>query len=111
MSIYGHTLRIFVNVVKNHSFSRTSQQMFLTQPSISAAIKKLESYYGVALIKRGHNNMELTGAGEILYRHAKHILHDIALLDKEMAEFIGEKKKGLSIGVSGALFDFFSLIS
>ncbi|MBN2372653.1 LysR family transcriptional regulator [bacterium] len=107
MSIYGHTLRIFVNVVENRSFSRASQKMFLTQPSISAAIKKLESYYGVSLIKRGHNKMELTVAGDILYRHAKHILHDIALLDRDMAEFIGEKKKGVSIGVSGALFDFF----
>jgi len=107
MNIYARNLEIFVNLVKSRSFTKTAEQMFMTQPAVSTAIKNLENYYGATLLQRGSHRMDLTVAGKILYRHAQKILADITHLDLAMSECLGGKNKRVSVGVSNALSEFF----
>lgn len=47
-----HQLEIFCKIVELKSFSRTAQEMYLTQPTISQHMSSLESYLGTKLLDR-----------------------------------------------------------
>ena len=58
----------------------------MSQPSISSAIKRLETYFQAKLIGRGHATADLkfTPAGEQLYQHAASILNELDSAHKEI---------------------------
>lgn len=51
-----------------------ANKLFMAQPSISQAIKELESYYGVVLFERLSRKLYVTTSGEKLYQYASHIM-------------------------------------
>lgn len=63
--------RVFAAVAAQGSVSRGAQQLYLTQPAASQAIKKLETQLGAQLLVRGRRGVTLTHEGELVYRHAK----------------------------------------
>lgn len=71
-------LEALVAVAETGSFSRASEQLFITQPAISKRIAALESELDVILIDRLGRNTRLTEAGENLLGSARRILADIA---------------------------------
>lgn len=62
-------LRTFMHLVKTNHFTRTAEQLHMTQPGVSQHIKKLEEHLGTALLHRYGKSFELTRAGELLYQH------------------------------------------
>ena len=62
-------LKVFYSVAKNLSFTKASQELFVSQPAITKHIRELESLYGVRLFDRQGNKISLTGAGELLLDH------------------------------------------
>ncbi len=56
------------------SFINAAEHTFVTQPSLSAAIKELESILGARLVERGRNGASLTSAGEVAVARARSIL-------------------------------------
>jgi len=58
---------VFQEVARLKSFTKASQALFISQPSISKHIKQLEEQYKVALFERRGNTIELTREGKILY--------------------------------------------
>lgn len=73
-SLEFYRLEAFAAVVEQRSFSRAANQLFLSQPTVSAHIKSLENELGVPLFDRGRQEYVLTPAGEALYRYARDIL-------------------------------------
>ncbi len=71
-------LQTLVAVAETGSFSRASEQLFITQPAISKRIATLEADLEVVLIDRLGRNTQLTEAGENLLVSARRILADIA---------------------------------
>lgn len=71
-------LQALVAVAETGSFSRASEQLFITQPAISKRIAALESQLDVVLIDRLGRNTRLTEAGDNLLVSARRILADIA---------------------------------
>ncbi len=69
-----HQLRIFVEVVKERSFSRAAENLMISQPTVSIHIQNLESALGVKLIDRVSRRALPTEAGKRLYRYARLIL-------------------------------------
>ena len=67
-------LKTFVTLVEQGSFTRTAEQLAMTQPGVSQHIKKLEDYYATALLNRYGKQFELTPAGEQVYRFAHNLL-------------------------------------
>ena len=61
-------LRTFVVLAESHSITEAAQQLRLKQPSVSAALKKLEDRIGRKLIDRSPGHYQLTDAGRLLYR-------------------------------------------
>ncbi|HET7756345.1 MAG TPA: LysR substrate-binding domain-containing protein [Steroidobacteraceae bacterium] len=67
-------LRYLVAVADQRHFGRAAARCFVSQPTLSAQLKKLEQSLGVQLIERAPNNVSLTETGEQVVARARHIL-------------------------------------
>jgi LysR family transcriptional regulator, hydrogen peroxide-inducible genes activator len=67
-------LRYLVAVADLRHFGRAAARCFVSQPTLSAQLKKLEQDLGVQLIERAPNNVALTPAGEEIVARARRIL-------------------------------------
>jgi len=97
-------LKVFLSVARNLSFTKASQELFITQPAITKHIHELESLYKIRLFERLGNKITLTSAGELLQEHSERILDDYKRLDYEMHllhnECSGELRLGASTTIS-----------
>jgi LysR family hydrogen peroxide-inducible transcriptional activator len=67
-------LRYLVAVADTRHFGHAAERCFVSQPTLSAQIKKLENYLGVQLIERQPRRIQLTEAGEAIVARARRIL-------------------------------------
>src|ERR1700736_6358175 len=67
-------LRYLVAVADARHFGRAAERCFVSQPTLSTQLKKLEDYLGVQLIERQPKNVTLTEAGEQIVARARRIL-------------------------------------
>ncbi|QXE21015.1 LysR family transcriptional regulator [Clostridium sp. 001] len=67
-------LKIFITVCEEGNMTSAANKLFMTQPSISQAIKELENYYEVTLFERLSRKLYITSSGKKLYQYAKHII-------------------------------------
>jgi len=64
-------LRYLVAVADTGHFGQAAQRCFISQPTLSAQLKKLEDYLGVQLIERQPRGATLTQAGEQIVARAR----------------------------------------
>jgi LysR family hydrogen peroxide-inducible transcriptional activator len=69
-------LRYLVAVADTRHFGRAADKCFVSQPTLSTQLKKLEQYLGVQLIERAPQHIRLTEAGEQIVARARRILED-----------------------------------
>lgn len=67
-------LQSFVEVVKYQSFTKAAENLYVSQPTISAHISQLEEELNKRLILRTTKSIELTPKGKEVYDYAVHIL-------------------------------------
>lgn len=79
-------LRLFVNVVQSGSLSSAGRQLGLSPASVSRDMSALEESLGVRLLNRTSRKLTLTEAGEIYYRQAEQILHQITEANESVAQ-------------------------
>ena len=70
----SQALRVFLQVVDCGSFSKAAKQLFVTPASVMKHMNALESRLGVTLLKRSNRGIELTAAGNALYKDGKDLL-------------------------------------
>ena len=75
-------LRYFIAVYEAKNFVQAGAQLHTVQSNVSAHIRKLEEFLGVALFERHRRGAVPTEKGERLYRYAKRV---IALVDEAAA--------------------------
>lgn len=73
MDLDPRLLRYFIAVAEERHFSRAAARLHISQPPLSYAIRQLEENVGARLLARTSRHVELTDAGQVLYREA-HIL-------------------------------------
>lgn len=75
-----HRLRLFSKVVEKQSFSSAAEELFTSQPSISAQIKSFEKSLGLILIDRLQSQLQnkivLTDAGKYIYYSVQRIISE-----------------------------------
>lgn len=81
-----YLLRYFLAVVETGSFTRAADRVFVTQPTLSAGIKKLEAQVGKPLFERTNRRVFLTDAGTRFLPRAKAILHECNLAMQSLEE-------------------------
>lgn len=85
-------LSYFVTLAREKHFARAAEACNVTQPALSAAIRKLEDYLETRLIIRGHRFLGLTPEGEKALRWGQQILADY----QNMCEDLSGMRRGLT---------------
>jgi LysR family hydrogen peroxide-inducible transcriptional activator len=78
-------LKYIVAVSRERHFGRAAEACFVSQPTLSVAIKKLEDELGLLLFERRSNEVTLTPAGERIVAQAQRVLDEAARV-KEIAK-------------------------
>ena len=89
-------LKIFIAVAECGSMNTAAKELFLSQPTISQAIRELEEYYGTRLFDRLSRRLHITPAGQELLNHAYPLVSQFDQLEHHMLE--GSKKDIIRIG-------------
>jgi len=80
-------LTYFITIVEEGNITRAANKLHMAQPPLSTQLKLLEDELGTKLLDRGARKINLTDAGKILYKRAKHILEITNSTTKEIEEF------------------------
>ena len=91
-------LRYFVALADTRHFGKAAERSFVSQPTLSAQIKKLENYLGVQLIERQPRKVTLTETGAKILPLARRILQEsdeiVSLARNEHDPLSGKLKVG-----------------
>jgi LysR family hydrogen peroxide-inducible transcriptional activator len=79
-------LRYIVTLAKEQHFGRAAEKCFVSQPTLSIAVKKLEDELGVALFERSKNSVRLTDVGMKVVDQAHKVLQQAETI-KDLAQF------------------------
>jgi LysR family transcriptional regulator, hydrogen peroxide-inducible genes activator len=77
-------LRYIVTLAQERHFGRAAERCFVSQPTLSVAVKKLEEELGVALFERSKSTVQVTPLGERIVEQAQRVLEQSSLI-KELA--------------------------
>lgn len=80
-------LRIFVEVAETGKMSAAAEHCFISQPTVSQAIRELEEHYHIRLFERLSKKLYITNAGRQLLDYAYKVLNQYDLLESNMKEF------------------------
>jgi DNA-binding transcriptional LysR family regulator len=95
-----HHLKIFVSVYKNKSFTRASEELHISQPTISEHIKNLENSLDCRLFDRLGRSIMPTAEADVLYPKALQLLDDLDQIQQEISAAGTGVKGKLVIGAS-----------
>lgn len=104
--MFDFRLKVFQSVAKNLSFTKASQELFVSQPAITKHIQELEASYKVRLFDRQGNKISLTKAGRMLLEHSERILDAYKRLEYEMNLLNGDHAGKLRLGASTTIAQY-----
>lgn len=91
-------LRYLVNLDKERHFGHAAKRSFVSQPTLSVAIRKLEEQLGVALFERVRSEVKPTPVGERIVAQAQRVLYEARLLEELARDGQDELKGPLRFG-------------
>lgn len=101
------TLKYFLQICEDRSFSKASKNLYISQQGLSKAINKLEKEINVPLFYRTNNIHELTKYGEYLKSKAISIVYQFDILTAGLIDMVenetGYFKIGFSYGILNSL--------
>ena len=86
-------LKYAIMIAKGNSFNEAAKKLFISQPSLSAAIHSMEKEIGFEIFKRSQTGIILTPDGEEFIGYARQVVEQYELLDARYIEKTKVKKK------------------
>lgn len=96
-----YQIRYFLALVEQGSFVKAAERSFVSQPTLSAGIKKLEDDLGARLFERNGRETTLTGAGARFLTHARTIAAEMTAARASTVR--GAEETDLAIGIPRTL--------
>ncbi|MBL4672511.1 MAG: LysR family transcriptional regulator [Arenicella sp.] len=93
-------LQAFIAVARHESFSKASEQLFVTQPAISKRVASLEDDLGTQLFNRIARQISLTEAGKQLLPKAQDIVHQAEDMQRYASNLNQEISGNLSVAIA-----------
>ena len=93
------TLRYFVEVVRQQSFTRAAEKLFVTQPTISKMLKNLEDELNCTLLIRDGRKLLMTDTGQVVFERGLAILGEFRQLEAELSDINHLNKGVLRLGI------------
>ena len=94
-------LRTLVAVVDLHSFTKAANSLGVTQPAVSAQIKRLQQLIGADLFDRSGQSMMLTSHGERVVARARRLL---SLNETTTTAYVDEERVAREIAYARRMF-------
>ena len=66
--------RIFIEVASTGSITQAARNLYLTQPTVSTAVRELEEHYGTLFFDRINQRLRITGEGRRFLDYARHFI-------------------------------------
>lgn len=89
----------FIETVKRQSFSKAADALFISQSTISKAVRSLEKSYDTELIDRTAKKFKLTSAGEIFYHSAVKIVSNYQSETEVLSVLLHSRRGTLTLGI------------
>ena len=96
-------LKYVITVAEEKSMNEAAKKLFISQPSLSSAIKEIEEEIGVNVFKRSNKGVIITPEGEEFVGYARQVVEQYTLLETKYIEKQRTKKK---FGVSTQHYTF-----
>ena len=87
-------------VYKERSFTKAAQNLYISQPSLSARIKKIEEIIGEPLFDRSTTPLQLTEVGKVYIEAAEEITQIEQRVENYINDLAGLKTGNLAVGAS-----------
>lgn len=87
-------------VYKERSFTKAAQNLYISQPSLSARIKKIEEIVGEPLFDRSTTPLQLTEVGKVYIEAAEEITQIEQRVENYINDLAGLKTGNLAVGAS-----------
>jgi DNA-binding transcriptional LysR family regulator len=81
------SLRLFIAICEEGSIARASEREGIAAAAVSRRITDMESALGTSLLSRRARGVTPTPAGEILLRHARHLMQSVEILQSDLSEY------------------------
>ena len=108
MANYEH-YKIFCKIVECQSISKAANQLYVSQPAVSLAVKQLETSLNAKLFFRTQKGVTLTTEGSMLYNYVKQGCTLISVGEEKLKELSALQAGEISIGASDMTLRFFLL--
>lgn len=89
---------IFYEVAKCQSITKASEKLFISQPAVSQAIKKMEDNLGATLFAREKKGIKLTSIGRTIFEEVENALRAIQTAEQHIDEAKGVLRGKITIG-------------
>lgn len=109
MNIDLEYYRIFYHVAKAGSFTQAGEELCISQPAVSQAIKLLETNLGSKLFIRIPKGVKLTPEGEVLYNYVQRGYEYILLGEDKFKKMLDLENGEIRIGASDMTLQFYLL--
>src|SRR5260221_4892622 len=96
------TLRIFLAVAEERSFSRAAAKVHRTQPAVSQSVRRLETDLGEELFDRSSKSGTLTDAGKVLQNYGQRLIRLAEETESAMRELRDLRRGRVLIGANEA---------
>ncbi len=99
--------RVFYIVARCGSLTKAADELFISQPAVSQAIRQLEAQLGTPLFNRVRKGMKLTAqGGEIVYKDVEKAMKLLSGVEEKLAEIRETASGTLRIGASASIFQY-----
>jgi LysR family hydrogen peroxide-inducible transcriptional activator len=75
-------LKYIIAVAETHHFGNAAERCFVSQPTLSGQIKKLEEELGIAIFERTNRSVEITPVGAAIVAHARQMMEQADIIQQ-----------------------------
>ncbi|MBR7186124.1 MAG: LysR family transcriptional regulator [Clostridia bacterium] len=99
--------RMFYTAASSKNLSKAAEELFISQPAISQAIKQLEAQLGMPLFNRTRRGVELTAqAGEMVFKDVEKALKILNGIENKLTDLKESATGTIRIGASASIFQY-----
>lgn len=97
--------RVFYTVAKCGSLTKAAEELFISQPAVSQAVKQLENQLGTTLFNRTHRGMELSvQGGKLIYKKVEDALNLLDGAENALIELKTTATGTIRVGATDSIF-------
>ncbi|MDR0616890.1 MAG: LysR family transcriptional regulator [Synergistaceae bacterium] len=106
MNLSLREIEYVLTIREEGNITRAAKKLFIAQPSLSQALKKIEDELGAKLFIRAQNEMTLTAEGEMFVQAGRSILQSFNKMKDDIEKSIGQSSRTIQLGAPPFLGSF-----